>query len=377
MFTLLATSLLVAGNTASAANCDSLVAKAERVSGTDVAAVFSQVAACDKKVAEDNYTRFMARATDADSLVALSSAAIESDVWNPVWLQLGKISDYEARDIVAQEVGASCGDSAKVVSFLQGAYFGLRDTDFSRWKQAFAACESDDLGSWLEAQVAKPPSRQFDDKFDALMGFYVNRAGADALPTLTKAAIAAAESGPFDAILIKMDEAVAPALGQELSGDDKAKLESSLIEVARAVDSEKARAVADRLANAGSQSAAAKLLPAVYPDRVQSGGGFLYGAASIELGECKGEKSAILHVAEVYEPGRRWIIATEAEGPMRAFKPKLKKCDLEEGDWPVAITAQPVASSKDIDPWVEGLEKTWSEKGYEVKVQSEKAVELP
>lgn len=377
MSILLAASLALAGSPASAASCDGLVAKAEKASGTEVAAAFSAVAACDKQVAEDNYTRFMARATDADSLVALSAAAIESNVWNPVWLQLGKISDYEARDIVAEEVGASCTDSAKVVSFLQGAYFGLRDTDFARWKQAFAACESTELGQWLETQVAKPPSRQFDDKFDALMGFYVNRVGADALPTLTTAATAAAESGPFDAILIKMDESVAPALGQELSADDQARLEASLIEVARAVSADKARSVADRLANAGSQAAAAELLPAVYPDRVQSGGGFLYGAAAIELGECDGEKSAILHIAEVYEPGKRWIIQGDTETPMRTFKPKLKKCTAEGSDWAVAITAEPVASSKDISPWVEGLESSWAEKGYTVKVQNEKSVTLP
>lgn len=377
MSILFAASLLLAGPSASASACDGLVSRAEKASGAAVAAAFTEVAACDKQVAEDNYTRFMARATDADSLVALSAAAIESDVWNPVWLQLGKISDYEARDIVAEEVGASCTDSAKVVSFLQGAYFGLRDTDFARWKEAFAACESSDLGQWLEAQVAKPPNRQFDDKFDALMGFYVNRAGAEALPTLTKAATAAADAGPFDAILIKMDEAVAPALGQELSADDQAKLEAALIEVARAVDASKARSVADRLANAGAQAAAAKLLPAVYPERVQSGGGFLYGAAAIELGECDGEKSAVLHVAEVYEPGRRWIIQGDTESPMRTFKPKLKKCTAEGSDWAVAITAEPVASSKDISPWVDSLESTWAEKGYAVKVQNEKAITLP
>ena len=376
MVTTLTLGLLLGSGPAYAAKCDSLAAQADRLSGEALASGYAKLAACDKQLAEDSYVRFMKKATDADTLVALSNAAISADIWNPVWQQLGKISDYDARDAVAQELGASCLDSDKKVSFLQGAYFGLRDIDFSKWNDAFVACESEALLEWTEKQVGAPPPRVFDDKFNALMAIYVQKKGPEALPVLADAAAKAADNGPFDAILIKMDEAVAPSLGQDIDPANQAKLEEALVKVARGVGPDKARAVADRLANAGSQSAAAKLLPAVYPDRVQAGGGFLYGGVSVEAGECKGEKTAVLHVAEIKEPGRRWLIAEEANAPMRAFKPKLKKCDASGDDWPVSFTPEPVLDGKAIGQWVDGLEQTWTEKGYEVKVQNEKAIDL-
>jgi len=168
---------------------------------------------------------------------------------------------------------------------------------------------------------------------------------------------------------------VAPELGAALSTEDQAKLEAALVEVARAVDPPRARAVADRLANAGSQQAAARLLPTVYPDRVQDGGGFLYGAAAIEAGDCKGEKQAILHAVEVREGGRRWVILTDTEAALKGLKPKLKGCTVES-PWPIATTPEPVKSAKDIEAWMATVEKAWADKGYEVKVQSEKGVTL-
>lgn len=373
MIASLALALLVP--TAQAGQCDSLLARAEKDKGAALAAAYGKLAACDKELAEQHYKRFMANANDLESLVALSTQAISAEVWNPVWQQLDNISDYDVRDKVAEQIGAACTENEKVVPFLQGAYFGLKDIKFQQWSRAYEACEAETLTSWLDEQVAKPPQKAYDDKFSALMTTYVDKKKAGALPTLSKSAIAAAEAGPYDAILMKMDEAVATELGGTLSDADRAALESSLIAVARAVSPDKARAVADRLATAGSQSAAAKLLPSIYPDRVQDGG-FLYGAAAVEAGECKGTKTVILHVAEVREPGKRWLVQQDTEGKMRAFKPKLKKCEVEAGPWPVSVTPEPVTGGKDIDAWVDELEAAWSAKGYEVKVTSEKGVSL-
>ena len=144
------------------------------------------------------------------------------------------------------------------------------------------------------------------------------RLKADALPVFTQAAIKAADNGPFDAILMQMESAVQPGIGEPIKPEDKARLESSLVEIASNVNREKARAVADRLANAGASTAAASLLPTVYPDRVDEDGGFLYGAASIERATCKGEKTAVLHIAKVEEPGKRWIILNDVRKPLRA-----------------------------------------------------------
>merc|ERR1712100_659049 len=103
-----------------------------------------------------------------------------------------------------------------------------------------------------------------------------------------------------------MTKAVEPSLGQSLSGEDKEKLDAALLNIAENVSPEKAKEVANRLVSAGSQDAAAKLLPTIYPDRFNDG--FIYGGVAIELADCEGEKTAVFHTAKVSEPGKLWLI---------------------------------------------------------------------
>ncbi len=376
MSAILTLGVLLASAPANAGKCDAYLAKADTAKGEALAKAFGDLAKCDKALAEDHYNRFLSGATDADTLVALSKSAIMWEVWNPVWTQLGKIKDYSARDVVAMELGSSCGTEAKIVPFLQGAYFGLRALDFNRWKKAYTTCESSDLSAWMTKQIEKPPESEFDEKYGYLLEMYIAKEGKGSLPTLTKAAIAAAEKGPFEDIVAKMDSAVAPELGGTISGDDKKALEGAMVKVAQNVWPERAKSVADRLANSGNEDAAAQLLPSIYPEAKQGGGGFLYGAASFEQAECKGEKTVVIHVAEMSEPGKRWNVLPDTEKVMRDFKPKLAKCTAEDGDWGVAVTKGPVKSGKDIDAWVKELEAQKAEEGYAVKVQSEKPVSL-
>ena len=167
-----------------------------------------------------------------------------------------------------------------------------------------------------------------------------------------------------------------PGIGEPIKPDEQARLERELVKVASAVNRDKARSVADRLANAGADTAAAQLLPTVYPDRVSATGGFAYGAASIERGDCDGTKTAVIHLARVEEPGKRWIILDDVRGPMQGVKPKLTKCTAEGSEWGVSTTPEPVSSSKDIDSWVDGIVKQWKDKGYEVSVRKEKSLIL-
>ena len=377
MLSLALTLLLSTPDAQAAGKCDALVKKAEAAKGTDLATAFTNLAGCDHKLAEDSYMKLLSNAADSDALVAYSLAAIKLDIWNPVWGELSKIPDYSARDEVASRVGAACATEPKVTAFLQGAYFGLRDIEFSQWDDAFAACENTSLSDWLTTQVSAPPEKLYDEKFNALMGIYVNKQRAAALPVLSKAAVKAAKAGPFDAILQQMDAAVAPSLGETLSEEDKAALEKALIEVAKGVDPEKAKLVADRLATAGAEKAAAKLLPAIYPKLVQGGGSFLYGVAAVEAGDCKGKKTAVVHHAVVTEPGKRWNVITDAEPAIRtAAKPKLTKCTAEEKDWPVSVTPTPIAGAKNMEGWLNSLSKQLTEKGYEVELEEEKDVKL-
>ena len=262
---------VLAVSAASAGSCDSQLAKIATLPAENAGTAFADLAKCDRKIAEANFLKYLERATDADAAVTLLLAAVDSDVWNPVWGSLSKITSYEARDEVAERVGGACAEHPKVVAFLEGAYFGLRDIEFQQWDDGFRACSDAGLSTWVEKQVAAPPNKMFDEKFNALMDIFVKAKGVEALPALTTGAVKAAkDGGPFDPMLMKMGEAVAPKLGAQISAEDQKKLEDALISVAKQVPADKARSVANQLANSGADAAAAQLLPTLFPDRVQS-----------------------------------------------------------------------------------------------------------
>ena len=374
MWLLLAATL---GSSPAEASCQYLVRRANASSSSTLARNFTSLAKCSQQEAEASFNGLLPRAKSVDTLVDLSMAAIETEVWTPVWRVLSHDAlDYDVRDQVATVIGQKCTENPKIVAFLKGAYFGLRDIEFQQWDDALVACQDDGWSEWLSQQAQTPPASMFDDKYNALLSVVGTRQKADALPIFTQAAIKAADNGPFDAILMQMESAVQPGIGEPIKPEDKARLESSLVEVASSVNRDKARSVADRLANAGATAAAASLLPSVYPDRVNEDGGFLYGAASIERATCKGAKTAVLHVAKVEEAGKRWIILNDVREPLRSTKPKLGKCDAEGAEWGVSTTPEPVASSKDVDRWVDQLEKQWTDKGYKVSVKKEKTITL-
>jgi hypothetical protein len=375
---MLLTALVAAYAPASASGCDAQLGKIAALTADAVGPAFVDLAKCDKKVAEANFNRYLEKATDSDAVVALVLGSVDTEVWTPAWSTLGKIKDYDARDEVSRRVGESCADHTKVVSFLEGAYFGLKDIEFQQWDDGFRACADAGLSNWVESQVKAPPAKLFDEKFNALLDIFVKARHADALPALTEGAVKAAAAGPFDPILQKMGESVAPELGGQTSAEDQKKLEDALVSVAKQVPPDKARSVANQLANSGSNAAAATLLPTLYPDRVQGGGGFLYGALAIEAGECSGKKTAVLHQSAVNEPGKRWSIQADLEPAVRAGKAKLgKDCTGVESPWPVVYTPEPLKATGDVDKWAATITDEWTKKGYSVKVQKEKPVALP
>jgi hypothetical protein len=319
----------------------------------------------------------MRGAGDADTLLALSMVAIDADIWNAVWEMVGKLSSYEARDEVAERIGMACEYNPKVVGFLEGAYFGLRDIDFVQWDDALVACQAPDFSAWLQQQVENPPPKLYDDKWNALADALVRRLGPDSLVVLATSAVAAAgNGGPFESVLMKMEAAVAPDLGETMNPADQARLEEALVGMAQQLGAEKARAIADRLANAGSDAKAAELLPTVYPGRAQ-GGVYWYGSAAVEAGDCEGDgKTAILHTALIGDPGARWIISGAVEGPLRSVKPKLTKCTVD-APWPVLTSPEPFEDRGDLDSWVSGIVNDWTAKGYAVKTKAEKEIRLP
>ena len=373
--------LLIAGVSAAlarsaSANCQWMVDQAASLEGKALVDHFNKLVACDAELAKRGFGEFMKKATDVDTLVPLSMAAIDAEIWNPVWEMIGKISDYEARDQVAATIGAACNDEAKIVGFLKGGYFALRDIEFQQWDDALTSCESDIFKAWMVEQVEAPPASVYDEKYVTLGRAYVKREGAGALPSLTKAAVAGADAGPFEAILTLMEESVSPPFGADINPEDQAALDKAYLDVAAEVSSDKARSIADKLANAGQTAKAASLLGSVYPDRVQ-GGGFYYGGVSVEAGDCGKEKEAYVHAAVLVDDGSRYLteIQPKAEAPLRAFKGKLKKCDVTS-PWPIRITTEPLKSKGDLAAFAQEIVAEWEGQGSEVKLKEEGDLKL-
>lgn len=354
-----------------AGKCDSIAAKASSTEGDELVAAYKELLACDTEEAKAAYAEFMKNSGDAETLSALSVAAIDGKVYAEVWGSLDQIKDYSQRNAVARGVGEACADHAEIETFLKGAFFGLRPIQLGKWEDAYVRCQSDEVEGFLAGQVTNPPKRAFDEKYNTVLKIWVERKGKDALTELKAAAVAAAgNGGPFSSILDAMDQSVQPTeLGATMTDADRQVLQDALVEVASKVEPDFSKQVADKLFNAGAEDAAASLLPSIYPDRVQEGGKLLYGVASVE--SC--DKEAVIHYTTVTEPAKRWSIISAVEGPARGFKAKLK-CDA--GEWPVLATPEPVKDDKAVDTWAEELEKEWAGKGLDVKLKSEKGFEL-
>ena len=358
-----------------AGRCDTYVSQAEKASGAALNALFKKTHSCDKAVAEENFSKFVTTAAstgDVDAIVSLATTAIDLKAFLPVWNMLGKFKEYSVRDEVAAEIGVQCTQNPNIVSFIQGAYFGLDPIEFSQWDDALITCEDPGLVEWVEGLVKAPPSSSYDEKYNTLLSSYVKRLSEKALPALETAAIASAKgSGPFNNILEKMNQSVEPKdFGEEISAENRASLETALVNVANAAPPEKASFVADRLFDAGATDAAASLLPRVYPDRVQDGNTLMYGVASIE--NCN--KTAFIHYSVVTEPAKRWSILADAEGPILRREAKIKV--HHKGDWPVIATNEPVKSRDEVDAWSKTVKADWESKGFEVKAKEEKGISL-
>ncbi len=364
---------------AQAAACDALLAGVDGLAPEAVAAAWTELARCDRKPATVNFTRFMEKANDAENLGALLVAAAEMDASDSAWGALELIKDYSQRDEVAAVVGAACADKPKVVDFLKGAYTSRKPSTFKQWDDAWLACTSEALWTYAASTVAAPPDTTFDEKYDMLVDIYVRHARVDALPTLADAAVKASSSGgPFEALVTKMGEAVAPGLGAKRSDEATTALATALGGVAAKVPADKASLIASTLAANGAESAAAALLPKVYADRVQKGGTFLYGVAVVEAGTCAGAKSAVVHTLAVTEPGKRWTLDTDLEAATKALKPRLDAACADRLDPALVLhSPEPLKDSAAVSAWQEGVVTKWQGDGYVVKTQKEKAITLP
>ncbi|MEC7988047.1 MAG: hypothetical protein VX278_22960 [Myxococcota bacterium] len=318
----------------------------------------------------------MKRANDMETLSALSLAALELDplLWEPVGLIPGKISDYSKRDALTTKLGSQCGEVENLRQFLKMSYVSMGDNDFGLWDDAYISCQDKEIDDWIIQLVENPPQKSFNDKYNSMLEIIVKKKSVNALPHLKVAAIAAAENGPYGDILRATEETVATDFGGEMPPEDKKALEDTLLAIAQKVDTQKAKDVAFQLASSGSEEKAAQLLPTIYANYYKNNS-FSYAVAAVELGNCGGEKKAVIHFAEVLDKSIRWSIQNEITEPLRSSKSKLAKCD-SEGDWAILQSPTPVSSGKDIKSWTAEVQEQYASKGYKVKLQKEKKITL-
>ena len=355
-------------STAEAASCKSHVTQAASQSGATLVRTFGKLAKCDKAMAEDNFLgAFVPRATDVDTMVQLSETAITAGVFASTGKLLGAIPRANRND-VASGIGAKCESNPQVVKFLQSTYFMLKNTDFMRWDDAYESCESADIDAWFQTQIMGSPTSR--DKYGTLLEIYAKKNGVDSLPVFQEAAIQFADKEYFDTIIMQMNNAVQPGLGETMSDESRTAFENAILAIAAKAPSQ-ALVLAQQL-NSVNSTRSGELLKITYADRLQDGL-LSYGIVAVESGECKGKKQAVLHVATVTDPAKRMVVLQDATDPIRASKPKLKKCDT--GEWPISITSEPIASSE-LDELVGTLQAKYEADGYKVKVVNEATIAL-
>lgn len=347
------------------AACEKQATALAAATGAGVAPAFTALAQCNAQTAGEQFDAAVKKSGDTESLAALAQAAIGLAMNEKVYGLLETIPDYAARTEIARFLGGKCGDDPKILAFLTSAHATLKDRAFVGWSPALAACPADAVTAELERLAAEVPPRGFDDKYATVVALYADRKGPAALPVLEKAAIAAAKGGPFPVVVDAMVTAVTPdGIGAKPSDADRDALVASLRRVADHATPEQVTKLADTFVAVGAADQAATLLPRIYPDRVQSGGGFLYGVAAVE----KCEEEILVHYAVVEEPGKRWTVAQDVEGPAMAFKPKLK-CKTP-APFTVVGTPGPVATRDAVATWAQTVG------GPDAKLKEEAAISL-
>ena len=99
------------------AGCESLVRRAAASSSSTLATNFKALARCSQQEADVAFDSLLPRATNVQTLVDLSMAAIDTDVWNPVWRVLGHDAlDYDVRDRISDEIGSRCASNTKIIA---------------------------------------------------------------------------------------------------------------------------------------------------------------------------------------------------------------------------------------------------------------------
>lgn len=342
--------VLTFAQTAEAA-CERELKALEGTQGEAVAGAYGKLAACDAAKAQEAFPAAVKRSGDVESLTELAVVAIGAGNTGAVQglLELLPQDQYTAREETARAIGSRCGSDPKIEAFVLGLHDALKDRAFVGWAGALRSCDTDAVTQELERLAAAPPARAFDDKYATVVELYARKRGAEALPVLKGAAAASAKGGPFPVVVDAMVKAVTPeGIGGEPTAEGKQALVAALSSLADAVNDQDAlRRLANAMVSVKAPDAAGALMPKLYPDRVQSGGGFLYGVAATEA--CG--DAAVVHWAVVQDAGSRWSIAEDVDAAAKGFKPRLK-CEAE---WTVQVTPEPVADSGDVEAWAEGL----------------------
>ncbi|MCB9680762.1 MAG: hypothetical protein H6733_04750 [Alphaproteobacteria bacterium] len=359
---------LAAPSAALAGKCDSLVAAASSAKGDALVSTYKRLGACDGDAARTEYERFMVKAGDLETLVPLTLSAISLEAHTSIWKGMDRVP-YEFRGQLAQQVGEACSTQPEVVTFVQAAYVALKGAEFATWVPAMKACEAPAMTTWLEEVLVDPPTSTYNEKYNAVLQAYVDTRRMDALPTLEKAAtVIAGRGGPLSLVLDAMQRATQPeSFRDQPDPADVTTVEEALVRIAQAAPPEVARQVADRIYALGSEPLAASLLPSIYADRVQSGGGLMWVAAAIE--QCDGD--AVVHWVSWTEAPTRLAVLEPATAPLRAAKPKLKCA----GDpWVVRASETPVAGRAGAEAFVQAIVDELDGQGVKAKDREETKV---
>ena len=350
------------------APCDAKALSAALTAAAPIEAprAFAALATCDAKAAKAAakaaFPRFLS-GEDADRALVLAIKLGEGAV-AASWID-AQLPDERSRAIAS--LGPACKDDPAVQAWFVERRATLGDAFWSqRWYRALATCPAESVQAILWSELDKGAGADRARYFGVLQTAAAG-SGAGAGPELTT--LLSAATDPEIQSQIIQAYGLAAGLGS-VAGLNGALAEQGAAAIVAAAPRLQSKAVDQArltLGGLGAEAAADGLVVSRYKERVQPGGGLLYGAIAIEDAVCKGDKpQQRVHVAAVQDPGRTWPdqLADKVKGATDGvWTLDLPSRCKGTGGTTWALTPEPVADEAALKAWADAALKAAAKPG--------------
>jgi hypothetical protein len=293
---------------ASAADCDAAALATETSEATPIGAAraFVRLANCDAEMANSLAVETFPRLLGGDDASQAAVKAIQIGATEPVAQWMGGLeADERARAVRA--LGEACNESGEIQDFFVDRAQSLGDQFWSdRWYRALATCRVPAVQGILSAELEKGLGAD-RLKFFAVLETYARSAGAEAIPRLSKLAVAESDPEAQANIVSAFADAARVGTPEGIDGSAAGKGAEAIRTVAPELTTKGVEQARMTLLALGDEPGSDDMAAVRYKAVDQGEQNFLWGAVANETATCKnGKVQQRIHVALVNERGNTW-----------------------------------------------------------------------